>query len=119
MRTGRPARIDDYAAVTGVHAKRVREAGIRSGVGAPIVVDGKSWGVLIAFSTDPEPVSADAESRLARFTELVATAISNTQARDELQRLADEQAALRRVATLIAAQATPAEFFDGVAKGVG
>jgi PAS domain S-box-containing protein len=118
MRTGRPARIDDYAAVTGVHAKRVREAGIRSGVGAPIVVDGKSWGVLIAFSTDPEPVSADAESRLARFTELVATAISNTQARDELQRLADEQAALRRVATLIAEEATPTDVFSAVAKEV-
>ncbi len=118
MGTGRPARIDDYEAVAGAHAERVREAGIRSGVGAPIVVDGKSWGVVIAFSADPEPVSADAESRLARFTELVATAISNTQARDDVQRLAEEQAALRRVATLIAAQATPTDVFSAVAEEV-
>jgi PAS domain S-box-containing protein len=118
MRTGRPARIDDYASLVGAHAERVREAGIRSGIGSPIVVDGKNWGVVIAFSTDPEPVSADAESRLARFTELVATAISNTQARDELQLLADEQAALRRVATQIAAEATRTDVFSTVAKEV-
>jgi PAS domain S-box-containing protein len=118
MQTGRPARIDDYATVAGAHADRVRGAGIRSGIGAPIVVEGKSWGVLIAFSTDPEPISADAESRLARFTDLVATAISNTEARDDLRQLADEQAALRRVATLIAREATPTEVLTTVAKEV-
>jgi PAS domain S-box-containing protein len=118
MQTGRPARIDDYATVAGAHAERVWEAGIRSGIGAPIVIEGKSWGVVIAFSTDPEPVSADAESRLARFTDLVATAVSNTQARDDLRQLADEQAALRRVATLIAREATPTEVLTTVAKEV-
>jgi PAS domain S-box-containing protein len=118
MQTGRPARIDDYAAVAGAHAERVREVGIRSGIGAPIVIEGRSWGVVIAFSTDPEPVSADAESRLARFTDLVATAVSNTQARDDLRQLADEQAALRRVATLIAREATPTEVLTTVAREV-
>jgi PAS domain S-box-containing protein len=118
IQTGRPARIDDYATVAGAHAERVWEAGIRSGIGAPIVIEGKSWGVVIAFSTDPEPVSADAESRLARFTDLVATAVSNTQARDDLRQLADEQAALRRVATLIAREATPTEILTTVAKEV-
>jgi PAS domain S-box-containing protein len=115
MKSGRPARIDDYGAVPGAHAARVREGGIRSGIGAPIVVDGRSWGVVVAFSTGPEPLSADAEARLARFTELVATAIANAQARDDLQRLLEEQAALRRVATLIARQATPTEVFAAVA----
>jgi PAS domain S-box-containing protein len=114
--TGRPARVEDYASVAGGHARRVREAGIRSGVGAPIVVDGKSWGVVVAFATEPEALSADAEGRLTRFTELVATAISNTEARDDLRKLADEQAALRRVATLIARQARPAEVFAAVAE---
>jgi PAS domain S-box-containing protein len=118
MQTGRPARVDDYAILAGAHAKRVRDGGIRSGIGAPIVVDGKTWGVVIAFSTDPEPISADAEGRLARFTELVGTAISNTQARDDLRRLANEQAALRRVATLIAREATPSEVFSAVAREV-
>jgi PAS domain S-box-containing protein len=116
LETGRPARIDDYASVAGAHAKRVREAGISSGVGAPIVVDGESWGAVIAFSMKSGAVSADAESRLGRFTELVATAISNTQTRDDLHKLADEQAALRRVATLIARQARPAQVFAAVAE---
>ena len=44
----------------------------------------------------------DTEERLARFTELVATAIANSQARDRLAQLAYEQSALRRVATMVA-----------------
>src|SRR5580765_7488673 len=35
-RTGRPARIDDYAQATGEHARRYHEAGLRSVVGAPV-----------------------------------------------------------------------------------
>jgi PAS domain S-box-containing protein len=116
MQTGRPARIDDYESVVGAHAKRVRAGGIRSGIGAPIVVDGKCWGVIVAFSTDPEPLSVHSEARLARFTELVETAISNTQARDDLQNLVDEQTALRRVATLVAREARQDEIFAAVAE---
>ena len=47
-------------------------------------------------ATDRERLPPDVEDRLAAFTELVATAISNTQAREDLRRLADEQASLRR-----------------------
>ena len=47
------------------------------------------------------------ESRLADFTELVATAIANADAREQVTRLAEEQAALRRVATLVAEGARP------------
>ena len=57
---------------------------------------------MSADSTDSAPLPDHLEDRLAEFTELVATAISNTASRDELARLADEQAALRRVATLVA-----------------
>jgi PAS domain S-box-containing protein len=118
MQDGRPARIDDYASLGGEHARRVSDAGIGSAIGAPIVVDGKSWGVVVAFSTDAVPLSADGEGRLARFTELVGTAISNTQAREDLRGLADKQAALRRVATLVAQRATSAEIFATVAEEV-
>jgi GAF domain-containing protein len=45
----------------------------------------------------------------------VATAIANAQARAEVERLADEQAALRRVATMVAQGASPAAVFDAVA----
>lgn len=116
--TGRSARIDDYATVPGRDAEHILATGIRSAIGVPITVDGDTWGVVIAFSTEADELSGDAEERLARFTELVATAIANSQARDDLHRLADEQAALRRVATLIAREARPAEVFAAVAKEV-
>ena len=61
---------------------------------------------------------ADTEHRLAEFTKLIATAIANAQAREELRRVADEQAALRRVATLVA-RAPPTEVFTAVAEEVG
>jgi GAF domain-containing protein len=117
--SGRPARLDGYEHTTGEIAELVKGMGIRSSVGAPITVDGRPWGVMIAASNRSEPLAVDTEARIAAFTDLVATAISNTEARTETRRLADEQAALRRVATL-AAEAVPAsELFGGVAAEVG
>jgi hypothetical protein len=48
------------------------------------------------------------------LTELVAMTISNAEARDALAVLADEQAALRRVATLVARESSPMEIFGAV-----
>ena len=79
----------------------------RSAVGVPVVVDGAFWGVIAVGTREAEPFPADLEDRLADFTELVATAIANSQAHEQLTQLADEQAALRRVATLVAEGATP------------
>jgi PAS domain S-box-containing protein len=117
LETGLPAKVD-YEDLPGTIAEAARQAGLRTGLGVPIVVDGATWGVIATASTVDQPLPDDTEARLADFTELVATAISNTQARDDLQRLVHEQAALRRVATLIAGQATPAEVFAAVAKEV-
>ena len=55
------------------------------------------------------------ESHLADFAELVSTAIAAAQARAELRVLADEQAALRRVAELVARGAALDEVFAAVA----
>ena len=100
--SGRPARAE-YAHVPGeIAAKLAHEAGIHSAVAVPIVVNSQLWGVTMALSTGPAPQPADTEARLASFTELVATAIANAEARQELQQLVDEQAALREVATLVA-----------------
>jgi PAS domain S-box-containing protein len=118
-RTGRPARIEDYADVPGTVGEAANRAGFTAGVGAPIVVDSDLWGVVCAFTDRPQPLPSDAESRLGQFTALVATAVSNSQAREDLRWLADEQAALRRVATLVAEGATPAEVFAAVAREVG
>jgi signal transduction histidine kinase len=70
-------------------------------------------------STAEQPRPADDEARLAGFTELVATAIADAQARVELRGFADEQAALRRVATLVARPARPDEVFAAVTEEVG
>ena len=75
---------------------------------------GRLWGAMVVAHYEAEPFAADTERRVSQFTELVATAIANAEARAELQRLADEQAALRRVATLVAEAAAPTEVFDAV-----
>ncbi|HEY2958974.1 MAG TPA: GAF domain-containing protein [Actinomycetota bacterium] len=113
LRTGRPARVEDYTDLPGSIAARVRAAGLNRVAGAPIVVDGRVWG-LISTSSPESPFPERVEERLAEFTELVATAIANSQAREQLARLAEEQAALRRVATLVAEGAPPAEVFQAV-----
>jgi GAF domain-containing protein len=117
--SGRPARIDDYSEPDGPIAEAVHGVGIRSTVGIPIVVAGRLWGATVVSSTDPEPLPADTEARLAGFTELVATTISNNEAQAEVARLAEEQAALRRVATLVAQAVPPSDLFGAVAHEVG
>src|SRR4051795_2549412 len=70
--TGRPARLDGYGEATGELGEIARATGIRSSVAAPISVDGQLWGLVIVASSRREPLPADSEARLARFTELVA-----------------------------------------------
>src|SRR6476620_7730887 len=117
LRTGRPVRIDEYADLPGSLAAAAREHGFSKVAGAPINVDGRVWGVISTSSSDA-PLPDDLEDRLAEFTELVATAIANGEAHDALTRLAEEQAALRRVATLVAAGAPPADVFEAVSAEV-
>jgi PAS domain S-box-containing protein len=118
-RTQRPARFDAYDQSAGEVASYARQVGLRSAVGTPIFVGGRLWGSLGAASSRPDPIPADAEPGMRQFTELVATAISNVHARSEVQRLAEEQAALRRVATMIARESPPEEVFARVAEEVG
>ena len=84
QRTRAPARVDSYEAVSEELAEVIRRRGIKSEVGAPVVVDGSVWGALIAGSDQEEHLPAGSESRLARFAELIATAISNATAHGEL-----------------------------------
>jgi signal transduction histidine kinase len=117
LHTGRPARVEDYA-LPGSISAGARESGIKATAGVPIVVDSRIWGVMAAASLD-DPLPDDLEHRLAQFTDLVATAIANSQAREELTRLAEDQAALRRVATLVASGVPPADVFEAVIGEVG
>ena len=112
--TGRPGRVENYREAPGSAPAAAREMGWRSSVGAPITVDGRLWGVLAVVSKTERPLPADTEQRLAEFAALFATAIANSEAHEQLAQLADEQAALRRVATLVAEGATPNRVFEGV-----
>jgi len=83
FRTTASVRIDDYSAdATGVAGARATAGGVRSAIGVPIIVDGRLWGAMVAAAAEPLP--HDTESRLGGFIELVATAISNIDARAEL-----------------------------------
>jgi signal transduction histidine kinase len=82
--TRRPARIDTYDDASGAVAAAAREWGFRAAVGAPIVVQGRIWGAMIACTVDEHPLPPDTETRLASFTELVATAIANAESLAEL-----------------------------------
>jgi signal transduction histidine kinase len=117
--TGRPARIDGYADASGPIGVAAHEDGVDSAVGTPVIVEGHLWGVMGTRSTLGRPLPADTEARLASFTELVATAIANAESRARLARLAEEQAGLRRVATLVARGVPAEEVFAGVAEEVG
>jgi signal transduction histidine kinase len=118
FRTGRAARIDDYASASGPIANAAREFGLHAAVGVPVVVQGSLWGVMLAESR-AEPLPAGTEAGLAGFTELAASAVANAQARVDLADFADEQAALRRVATLVASAAPPAEVLAAVTEEAG
>jgi signal transduction histidine kinase len=117
--TGRSARIDDYGDASGPLGAVARENAVGTGVGTPVIVEGRLWGVMGAYSPLGQPPPPDTEARLTSFTELLATAIANAESRAELALLAEEQAALRRVATLVARRSPPEEVFAAVIEEVG
>jgi PAS domain S-box-containing protein len=83
IQTGRSARVDDYGTSSEVIAQRVQRLGIRCSVAVPIVVEGAVWG-SIGAGTEHDHFPADAERRMAEFTELAGTAIANAESRSEL-----------------------------------
>jgi signal transduction histidine kinase len=117
--TARPARIDNYPDASGAIAAAAEERGVRLSVGTPIIVEGRVWGVMVIGSAREQSLPSDTEARLVKFTDLLATAIANTDSRTALTRLLDEQAALRRVATLVARGTPPEEVFAAVIEQIG
>ncbi len=118
LRDGRSHAVSDNSVTVGTLAELGRELGITSAVGCPVMVGGRVWGALGAGRTRRDELPAGAERRLAQFADLVATAVANAQARAEAARLAEEQAALRRVATLVAQGAGATAVFESVAAEV-
>ncbi|HEY0534356.1 MAG TPA: GAF domain-containing protein [Actinoplanes sp.] len=119
QRTRSAARVDSFANATGAIAREALALGIHSSVGCPVLVAGRLWGVIAASRKRSEPFPEDTESQIAHFTELVATAVESAEARAEVHRIAQEQAALRRVATLVARGAEQDLVFSAVAEEIG
>jgi signal transduction histidine kinase len=86
QQSGRPSRIDSYAGLSGPVVELASTLGTEPGstVGAPILVEGRVWGVILTSSIGPQVFAEDIESRLMGFAELVGTAISNAVSRAEL-----------------------------------
>jgi signal transduction histidine kinase len=84
FRTGRAARMVSYENASGSVAARMRDLGLRTAVGAPIVVDGRLWGAAIVGWSRPEPLPSDTEARVGEFADLVATAIANAESHAQL-----------------------------------
>jgi signal transduction histidine kinase len=118
FQTRRPGRVNGYEGAPGPTAALARQLRWRSTVGVPVIVDGRLWGFMSAASTSDRLFPLDTEGRLAEFTELVGTALANAENHKVLERLAMEQAALRRVATLVAGGAAPASLLAVVAEEV-
>jgi signal transduction histidine kinase len=83
-RTSSIARMDSREHAAGSTAAYIRTLGLRSGVGVPVIVDGRLWGAAIIGSTQLEPLPPDTEARVSDFTDLVATAIANAETRSQL-----------------------------------
>jgi signal transduction histidine kinase len=118
LQTGRAARIDDSTTGSGPIAEADSEFGFRAAVGVPVSVEGRLWGAMVVNSR-VGPLPAGTEARLAGFTELAGAAVANAQAHVELRGFAEEQAALRRVATLVARGAPPDEVLTAVTGEAG
>jgi signal transduction histidine kinase len=84
LRSGAAARMDTYMDAPGELASQLRDLGVRSAVGAPILAEDRLWGVVIAATMRARKLPPDSETRITEFTELVATAIANAHSRQEL-----------------------------------
>jgi len=118
-RTGHSARIDDdgWGSMPDPVADDLRRQGVKSIVTSPIIVEDRLWGVVTVLMRRGR-FPSDTADRMTDFTELAATAIANAQAEQDLRQLTDIQAALRRLAMLVARGERPEAVFAAVTREV-
>ena len=83
LRSGEPQRAE-YAGAGGTLAHKLQSAGYRAAVAAPVTVGGRLWGALAAGTRSAEPLPQGVERRLGDFAELVAQALANADAHEQL-----------------------------------
>ena len=78
QRTGRSARVANYASLDDRRARYLAAHAYRSGVAVPIYVGTHLWGALGVATTRDEALPSDVEDRLTGLAELVALALANS-----------------------------------------
>jgi signal transduction histidine kinase len=84
LRSGTPQRVDRYQDTSGNLAETMQRSGYRAAVAAPVIVGGRLWGALAAGTRSDEPLPEGLEQRLCDFAELVAQALANADAHEQL-----------------------------------
>jgi signal transduction histidine kinase len=84
LRSGSPQRVNRYQETSGVLSETLQRSGYQAAVAAPVLVDGRLWGALGAATRSDEPLPDGLEQRLCDFAELVAQALANADAREQL-----------------------------------
>jgi signal transduction histidine kinase len=116
-----PARVDSTTDLQTDFARaRWDELGIDASIGAPVIVDGRVWGVVTASRLrGRETFPPNAEDHLGDFAMLFALAIGNAAWQRSLASMLEEQSALRRIATLVAGGRSAAEVLGEIVRQVG
>jgi signal transduction histidine kinase len=84
LTTAAPARVTGYERARGDFSATMRRMGFSASVAAPILVDARPWGAIVASSAEEDALPAGSEGRLVPLAELVAQAIVNDRRRGEL-----------------------------------
>jgi signal transduction histidine kinase len=84
LRSGGPQRVDRYQDLRGDLAGALQRSGYQAGVAAPVAVRGRTWGALAAATRSDDPLPAGLEQRLCDFADLIAQALANADAYEQL-----------------------------------
>src|SRR5215210_6456690 len=84
LRTGIPQRVDRYEGARGELAETLQRSGYQSSVAAPVIVGGRLWGALGVGTRSDQALPDGIEQRLCDFAELVAQALANADAHEQL-----------------------------------
>jgi methyl-accepting chemotaxis protein len=79
-----------------VRAPAAVRAGVRAGVGLPIILDGDVWGTIDLFTTEAREMSADRRETLRSISRMVSAAVERFRDSDRVAALAAEQEARAR-----------------------
>jgi signal transduction histidine kinase len=83
-RTGQAAQRADSQQAADEIAAWARQHGLRAAVGSPVFIEGRLWGVIIAFAGAGGLRTEASQTRMLAFTELAAMAVANSESREQL-----------------------------------